>query len=119
MRCFFHRDAEAIGVCQSCHRGLCTDCYAEVGQLLACRNRCEEDVARWELIAHTTAANYAAARKIYFWSAVFLVLTGLPFVISALFVIPRDRNYGLFGLFIGVLFLLFSVILFRSARDIR
>jgi hypothetical protein len=45
MRCFEHRDAESVGVCRSCQRGLCDACAVVVGRSLACRARCEEDVA--------------------------------------------------------------------------
>jgi hypothetical protein len=44
MRCYVHRDADAVGVCRSCGRGLCPACAAEVGTALACLRRCEEDV---------------------------------------------------------------------------
>jgi hypothetical protein len=43
MRCYYHRDQEAVGVCKSCGRGLCAECAADIGKGLACRSRCEED----------------------------------------------------------------------------
>src|SRR3990172_5096998 len=44
MRCFFHRDRDAIAGCKSCGRALCDECIVEVGKSLACRDRCEDDV---------------------------------------------------------------------------
>jgi hypothetical protein len=45
MECFRHPGAAAVGVCKSCGRGLCRACAAEVGTGLACRDRCEAEVA--------------------------------------------------------------------------
>lgn len=43
MRCFYHRDTEAVGICKSCGRALCPDCVADIGKGIACSGRCEED----------------------------------------------------------------------------
>ncbi len=119
MKCFNHRDADAVGVCQSCHRGLCVDCYAEVGNLLACRNRCEEDVARWDFIAQKSVTAYSANYKIYLWTSVFLVVVALPFVVVGSFAMLNEPSSGIVALFIGFVFLLFSLVLFRTARKMR
>lgn len=46
MRCYYHSDAEAVGVCSSCGRGLCAKSAVEVEGKLARRGSCEEAVAR-------------------------------------------------------------------------
>ena len=45
MRCFHHEDREAVGTCKSCGKGLCRECAVDMGKGLACRGRCEQDVA--------------------------------------------------------------------------
>lgn len=45
MQCFSHTDLPARGLCKSCNRALCLQCLSEVGKSLACKNRCETDVA--------------------------------------------------------------------------
>lgn len=45
MRCFTHEDAEAVGVCRACGRGVCRSCAVPTEGALACRGRCEADVA--------------------------------------------------------------------------
>src|SRR5262245_44541193 len=42
MRCFYHQDREAVGLCKSCARALCAECAVDQGTGLACRGRCEE-----------------------------------------------------------------------------
>src|SRR5262249_54119718 len=41
MKCFYHRDADAVGACKNCGRGLCGGCTVEREDGLACRGRCE------------------------------------------------------------------------------
>lgn len=45
MKCFYHDDRDAIGICKSCGRGLCRECCFEFRKGLACRGRCEDDAA--------------------------------------------------------------------------
>jgi hypothetical protein len=45
MRCYYHNASEAIGVCKFCHRGLCAKCASDVDDALACKGRCEKQVA--------------------------------------------------------------------------
>jgi neural Wiskott-Aldrich syndrome protein len=49
MKCFSHRDVDAIGFCKYCCKGLCKGCFVEnVGGLLSCRGPCEEKVTSLE-----------------------------------------------------------------------
>ncbi len=41
MRCFYHREKEAVGICKSCNRGICGDCASEIPDGIACLDRCE------------------------------------------------------------------------------
>jgi len=44
MKCFYHQETEAVGLCYYCNRGLCAECAMEYTRGLACRNRCERHV---------------------------------------------------------------------------
>ena len=44
MRCFYHPQADAVGTCKHCHRGVCSQCASERDGGLACRGRCEAAV---------------------------------------------------------------------------
>ena len=46
MNCFHHRDAAAVGLCKACNKGVCPTCAVDVGQGLACRETCEDQVRR-------------------------------------------------------------------------
>ena len=62
MRCFNHHDKDAIGTCKSCARGLCPDCAVEVEKAIACRDRCEGDVATIRKL-NSNALQFARSTK--------------------------------------------------------
>src|SRR2546430_6742511 len=43
MRCYYHHGKEAVGICKSCYKALCTECAVDIGKGLACKGRCEGD----------------------------------------------------------------------------
>lgn len=45
MKCYKHRDRDAIGLCKSCHKGVCPECLVLVGGSVACIDSCQENVA--------------------------------------------------------------------------
>jgi hypothetical protein len=45
MKCFYHQDREAVGLCKACLKGLCVDCGVDLNVALACRGK-HEDQAR-------------------------------------------------------------------------
>ena len=50
MRCHRHRDAEAIGACLHCGRGVCADCDRATSPVpLNCSDACAEVVYAWRM----------------------------------------------------------------------
>jgi len=46
MRCFYHPDREAVGLCKNCQKALCAESAIDVGDGLSCPGRCELRVER-------------------------------------------------------------------------
>jgi prefoldin subunit 5 len=44
MRCFYHEEKQAVGLCKSCGKGICKECAVDLTTALACRGHCEESV---------------------------------------------------------------------------
>ena len=44
MNCYNHQNDSAIGICKNCCKGLCAKCASDVGNGLACKNKCEVEV---------------------------------------------------------------------------
>ena len=83
MRCYYHRDADAIAVCRHCGRGVCEACVAEVNKVSACRDRCEGDVTALQImVARSDSAFGTAARQLRIASLICVLFAGLFVVLS-------------------------------------
>jgi hypothetical protein len=110
MRCYYHQDRDAVGLCKSCGKGLCADCQTDLGQGLACKARCEERVRGLiALIEHSVRAAPAAQtllrlnRRNWVWLGVFVLLMGAVITVLSTvderirLVIPLGALLSLFG----------------------
>jgi hypothetical protein len=97
MRCYYHRDVEAVATCRNCCRGLCEGCAADVNKMSACRARCEADVAAVQtLLARSDRAFTTAARQMriaaflcVLFAALFVVLARrMPFAMAIWLLLP-------------------------------
>ncbi len=80
MLCFNHGANQAVAICKSCNRGLCTECAIPIGNGIACKGSCEQDVAD---LNSTLARNiHAVSRGSSAWSAAagLYLLMGIVFV---------------------------------------
>ena len=60
MRCYYHSDVEAVGVCSNCGRGICAKSAVEVEGKLSCKGSCEEAVTRSDRTAGWWSQKYGA-----------------------------------------------------------
>lgn len=105
MKCFYHHNRDAIGLCKSCARGLCPSCAADLSTALACIGRCEADV-RVLLDINKNALQYSRNfKRSRFVFPVFLIMAGVLF--AALGWLFGEMN--LFIIVLGCLFLVFGV----------
>jgi hypothetical protein len=97
MRCYYHRDVDAIATCRSCCRGVCDACAAEVNKAAACRGRCEADVAAVHaLLARSNSAMATAGRQLriaalicVLFAALFVLLSRrMPFSMATWLLLP-------------------------------
>jgi hypothetical protein len=84
MRCFYHYERDAVAACKSCGRGLCPDCAADVGNGLACRDRCEEQVRAVNRIIERNKTAYEKTSGAYARTALFYGLVGVLFLVPGL-----------------------------------
>jgi sulfite exporter TauE/SafE len=82
--CYYHPDVPAIGLCKHCQRGLCSDCAALVGDVLACKDRHEEQVHEF---AELTKQNILKSKRIgsdYVRNTIFYGIVGVLFAVFGL-----------------------------------
>jgi hypothetical protein len=113
MKCFRHRDAEAVGVCKSCGRGVCAECAVEFDKGLACRGRCEGDVEdlinlidRNVSMAPTINKRMATARRGSIISYGFFMVTG-----AILFLAGVPRGHPRFIVWLGAAFVVYGLLM--------
>ena len=39
MKCYYHHDRDAFGICSNCGKGLCLECMQEVNNQVVCKNK--------------------------------------------------------------------------------
>jgi hypothetical protein len=97
MRCYYHRDVDAVATCRNCCRGLCDACVVDVDKKAACRDRCEADVAAvGALLAQSDRAFATAGRQMriaalicVLFAALFVVLSQrMPYAMAAWLLLP-------------------------------
>lgn len=107
MKCFYHRDLDAIGMCKSCHKGVCENCAVEVGQSIACKNQCEEKASVIDAMISKSIVTIDAQKKNRMFMPAFFIVIGLVFVTIEL---VKKGHFGTSTIMGGV-FVLFGVAL--------
>jgi len=117
MKCFYHLQSDAVGICKNCQKGLCMECAVDVGDGLACKNRCEEQVKaanifmkRNQVVVQNSGTGYAMSVLIWVVLALFFFALGLIDAGSSML------SYVFLGA--GGLFLVIAVYVFSVGRKV-
>ena len=125
MDCFYHPGIAAVGTCKSCGKGICHACAADLGQGLACRERCEADVTALINLVQRGIRNAPKNDKIVnlqyqtrYTTSFFYTLIGALFLGFAIFhyVSSGHQSPDVLSGGLGLLFLGYGLILFRRIR---
>ena len=102
MKCYRHRDKDAIAICKNCGKGLCDECAVEVGKGIACKSDCVSEVESINRSTLMNIKNFENNRKIYSQLSLWLFIIGIGFLIVSVF---RPDLLGLSIFTAGVMFL--------------
>lgn len=97
MICYYHPDRQAVGICRHCGRGLCAESAVEVGDMLACRDRHEDQV---RLLAMTENRAGKQAGRLSAGLARSAAFYGMAGALFAAFGIVEYRYLGIQAIFI-------------------
>lgn len=95
MVCFNHPDKPAIGICKHCQRALCSDCATLIDDVLACKDRHEEQVLALEEMTKQNILKSKRTRSDYLRNTIFYGTVGLLFTA---FGVSQIRWLGLQGI---------------------
>ncbi len=110
MKCFAHHEADALGVCSACGRGVCEACAVDMGRGLACRERCEPEVRRlldlrdyWMTEPHTAISRSRHIRRQSIYASLICLGFAAPLLVTwIMFSEPILGGIGALMLIIGL-----------------
>lgn len=113
MNCFEHPQTPAVGTCKHCCKGICTECAADTGVGVACKNRCEETVREMHTVAsmHLRAGKHAGTS--YNRNALFMIITGIVFFAWGALMTGME-----FSLALGTIFILYGIFIYSQGKKI-
>ena len=95
MNCYYHQDMPAIGLCKSCGRGLCSQCIAEVGEGLACQNRCEQRVGTLNRLIDDNVKIQPTITRVFWRTGKFARLTlAILFLVLGVLLVLNEMHSG-------------------------
>jgi len=120
MKCFYHQDKDAVAICKSCHRGVCADCSADVPPGIACRGKCEADVAALNLMLERSKTVCQKTGVAYRRNALAVLIMGVVFIGIGLLPVLVGGGCGLSLIVVpfGCVFLLMAFFNYRSGKQI-
>lgn len=119
MNCFYHPDRSAVAMCKSCNRGLCPNCVTDVAPGVACRGKCEADVAALNLVLQLSKTAYQKTGVAHRRNALVMLIIGLCFLAFGVLPIVTAGSYGAFFMMpLGAVFLLWAYFSYRSGKQI-
>jgi hypothetical protein len=113
MKCFNHRELDAIAVCRHCGKAVCFECLAEVDGVAACKCRCEQSVANINDLTFRARSTYQKGSANSLKVAFFCGAMGVVMLGSGLL---ADRPNGSVPILFGVIFLIVAGLYVHSAR---
>jgi hypothetical protein len=123
MKCFNHPDTDAIGICKTCNKGICKECVVDVGNGLACKNSCENEVLMLNELLSRSKTTHQKTGKAYTSGAIIYGLLGSLFLLFGLINVTLwgSNNLGLafFTIFCGLIFLIGAALTYKSGRKIE
>ena len=108
---------DAVALCKSCLRGICAECAADMGKGLACRGKCETEVASLLELQQRNKTAYQKASGSYLRMAAGMAVFG--FLLSAFGILGWSGGQGLFLVVLGLFMLTFAALYFVSGRKYK
>lgn len=117
MKCFYHNNSDAVGICKNCNKGICVACAVEVGNGLACGGRCEAEVGAVNELIQRNKASHQKTSGAYAQYALWLTLAGMVFIGYGL--LESRRGGTLLFALLGLIFLLGAFFSYSSSKKFR
>ena len=85
MKCYSHREVEAVAICVRCGKAVCSECENESEtHRITCSQACGEAAARHDVLRTAFVEQYAAAARSYRGLTIVAGISGLVVVLFAM-----------------------------------
>jgi len=118
MKCFYHPESDAVGICKACQKGLCPECAVDVGNGLACKEKCEDEVRAINEFAEKNKTLYQKAAGANYRNAVLYGLSAALFLVPGLFFVGKNNAVSGLLIIMGIFFFLGSLFSYISGRKL-
>jgi hypothetical protein len=81
-KCFNHHENETVAICKNCHKALCDECAADVGNGIVCRNSCEPRVLALNALQQKGENAIKRSGRSMYGLTAFLLLLGAVFLMN-------------------------------------
>ena len=112
MKCFNHETTDAVAICKNCNKAICHACAVDVGNGIACRNSCEDEVRAVNALIQRNKSTSQKTSYAYQRNAIICALLGAIFAYlsvdayqskhSPLLVVTSEMNAGLTQVLEGI-----------------
>ena len=115
MKCYYHHDVDAIGICKNCSKGLCSNCAVELENGIACKDQCEEQVNQINSLINRNIRATLNRKTFTLRSFLFTFIVGSLFVIYGI-LNSNDIKFSIFFIALGGVFILTSIFTLLNAK---
>ncbi len=103
MKCYQHRDADAIGICKACGKGLCEKCIVNADFGITCSEKCTKEVTQGHKLITNAVTLYSGQKKTSLLHPLFVISMGVLFLIFGI----QEELWAIIP--VGILFFSFGV----------
>lgn len=117
MKCFYHIDRDAVGICKFCHKGLCPECAIDSNAGLACIGKeCQDQVLMQDEMTRRSQRAMDNTAKAYRASALMYTLLGLAMFIPGLILTLKKESSAILIIVLGILFFFSALMSYINSR---
>lgn len=110
MKCFIHKNEDAVGICKSCGKGICMQCTTELINGISCKNdSCEKRVNLINKMLDNNAVIISVSNKHVKRMAYISIMLGILFVIFGGLLFVNDKIFGMVTVIMGIVFIVFGI----------
>lgn len=116
MKCFYHQEKDAVGICRHCLKGICNECAVDFNDGIACKDRCEEKAIATSKMLQVNLTAQKGLKITRFLGPIFIIILGFIYIGWAWYC---DELFEFMGM-TGIVFFVFGLaILLHNLKYIR